>query len=42
VISVRAGFHDEDLCRLWPAEFGWRLQERAAGLFSHLFVAQKQ
>ena len=41
VISVRAGFRDEDISRLWPAGAGWTLRERAAGLFSHLFVARK-
>lgn len=40
VISVRAGFEDEEVSRLWPTD-GWNVQERAAGLFSHLFVARK-
>lgn len=40
VVSVRAGFRDGELSRLWPAvPAGWRLQERPARLFSHLFVA---
>jgi hypothetical protein len=41
-VSVRAGFHDGDLSRLWPEKTGWNVRERAAGLFSHLFVARKQ
>lgn len=39
VVSVRAGFRDAELTALWPR--GWRMEERAAGLFSHLFVARK-
>jgi hypothetical protein len=40
VVSVQAGFRDGELSRMWPAlSGGWRLQERPAGLFSHLFVA---
>jgi SAM-dependent methyltransferase len=42
VISVRAGFRDGDISRLWPVENGWDVDERAAGLFSHLFVARKR
>jgi hypothetical protein len=40
-VSVRAGFQGEELSRLWPAasRTAWRLTERRAGLFSHLFVA---
>ena len=40
IISVRAGFTDRELSGVWPASaHAWRLQERRAGLFSHLFVA---
>lgn len=39
--SVRAGFRDGELSRLWPAARGWRLQESRRGLFSHLFVARR-
>lgn len=40
VVSVRAGFRDKELSDVWPARAAaWRLQERPAGLFSHLFVA---
>jgi hypothetical protein len=42
IISVRAGFHGQDISRLWPVEDGWDADERAAGLFSHLFVARKR
>ncbi len=37
VASVRAGFCARELSALWPA--GWRLQERRALPFSHLFAA---
>jgi hypothetical protein len=42
VVSVRAGFHEGELSRLWPTEGRWNVHERAAGLFSHLFVARQQ
>jgi len=38
VRSVHAGFRAQELSAHWPAE-GWLLQERATGLFSHLFSA---
>jgi SAM-dependent methyltransferase len=41
VASVRAGFRDGELTRLWPARDQWSVQERPAGLFSHLFIARK-
>ena len=41
-VSVRAGFAGRELSRLWPASPGWRVQERAAGCFSHLFIAQRR
>ncbi|MHB8948673.1 MAG: class I SAM-dependent methyltransferase [Rhodoferax sp.] len=42
VLSVHAGFNGNELSALWPA-FGerWRIQERAAGLFSHCFCAER-
>jgi hypothetical protein len=40
-ISVRAGFRGNELSSLWP-DGDWRLDEGAAGLFSHLFVAQRK
>ncbi len=36
--SVRAGFAAQEISALWPAR-GWRLEERAAWPFSHLFSA---
>jgi hypothetical protein len=41
VISVRAGFADRELSALWPRSTRHRLEEHAAGLFSHCFVAQR-
>ena len=41
-VSVRAGFAGCELSRLWPAGRGWTLQERPAGWFSHLFIAQRR
>jgi|ERR1043166_3343224 SAM-dependent methyltransferase len=41
VVSVRAGFNNEELSRLWPEPSQWSLSEGAAGLFSHLFVARR-
>lgn len=40
-ISVRAGFSGNELTALWPDSTTWRVEEREAGLFSHLFVAQR-
>jgi hypothetical protein len=40
-VSIRAGFSDEELSALWPEKQNWRLTERRAGFFSHLFIAQK-
>lgn len=41
-ISVRAGFRGDELSRIWPGgRTGWRLEEKPAGLFSHLFVAMR-
>ena len=40
VLSVRAGFRGAELAARWPAAApGWRLDERAAGFFSHRFLA---
>jgi SAM-dependent methyltransferase len=38
--SVRAGFRGSELSALWPAERD-RLEERAAGLFTHAFAATR-
>ena len=40
VVSVRAGFTNRELSALWTAS-GWKLEERAAPPFSHLFVARR-
>jgi hypothetical protein len=41
-LSVRAGFSDSELSRLWPSDRGWRLQERRAGWVSHCFAAGRK
>jgi len=41
VASVRAGFSGKELSALWPEQQHWRLTERPAGIFSHLFIARK-
>jgi len=42
VLSVHAGFRDQELRALWPASApDWSLSEHAAGLFSHCFVASR-
>jgi hypothetical protein len=40
-VSVRAGFFGEEISALWPDKKNWRLTERRAGWFGHLFIAQK-
>ena len=40
--SVRAGFTDREISRLWPAGEGWRTEEGPTGLFSHSFVASRR
>jgi hypothetical protein len=40
-VSVRAGFSGCELSSLWADKINWRLTERRAGVFSHLFIAQK-
>jgi len=42
VVSVRAGFRDQELSALWPEPEKWNLTERTAGQFSHLFVAERK
>ncbi len=42
VLSVHAGFRDDELTALWPHRWdGWTLTEYPAGLFSHCFRAEK-
>jgi hypothetical protein len=42
VLSVQAGFRDNELSAYWPDQDAWELEERRAGLFSHLFVATRR
>ncbi|HLL13405.1 MAG TPA: class I SAM-dependent methyltransferase [Rubrivivax sp.] len=43
VLSVKAGFRDSELSGLWPHDpRDWNLAERRAGLYSHLFMAQRR
>ena len=42
VVSVRAGFHGDEISTLWPDDSAWSLQEGARGLFSHVFVASRK
>lgn len=43
VLSVHAGFQDNELSAQWPGEGeGWELHEYTAGLFSHCFCAQRR
>ena len=39
VASVRAGFRDSEIAQRWPNGGQWRIDERAALPFSHLFCA---
>ena len=42
VLSVHAGFRDQEITAMWPlAGSAWRTREFAAGLFSHCFSAQR-
>lgn len=41
VKSVHAGFTGRELSALWPSGPRWRLDEKSAGLFGHLFAARK-
>ncbi|MEX2496537.1 MAG: methyltransferase domain-containing protein [Woeseia sp.] len=44
VLSVHAGFRDKELSSVWQRSCAgtWRLDESAAGLFSHMFVAKRE
>ncbi|HEX7061170.1 MAG TPA: methyltransferase domain-containing protein [Woeseiaceae bacterium] len=44
VLSVHAGFRDEELSSAWQQSCAgrWRLEERTAGPFSHLFAAVRE
>jgi len=39
VLSVRAGFRDNELGSCWPVEEDWTVREYSAGLYSHCLVA---
>jgi hypothetical protein len=42
VLSVHAGFRDDELARSWPSHgVEWQLHEYSAGLFSHCFRAER-
>jgi SAM-dependent methyltransferase len=41
IVSIRAGFKDNELSRLWPPH-GWTLRENKVGIVNHLFVAMKR
>ncbi len=42
VLSVHAGFRNDELSTFWPTHTGaWRLGEYDAGLFSHCLLAQR-
>ncbi len=42
VLSVHAGFHGHELSARWPRNGApWKVQEYAAGLFSHCFRAER-
>ncbi len=42
VLSVHAGFRDQELSALWPGgKSRWTVSELSAGLFSHCFLAER-
>src|SRR5205809_30257 len=41
VVSVGAGFAGREISALWTTTPGWKIEERARGLFSHSFVARR-
>ncbi len=41
-VSVEAGFKDRELSGVWPVEPAWRLSERRAGPFTHVFSARRE
>lgn len=42
VTSVRAGFSAQELSARWPDPDAWNIEEHAAGLFSHRFLAVRK
>ena len=41
VLSVHAGFRDQELSAHWPSPSAWLLKEYSAGLFSHCLLARR-
>ena len=41
-VSVRAGFQGRELWQLWHGNGDWLAREKAAGPFSHLFLAERK
>ena len=41
IVSVEAGFNGGELSAIWPQSGQWQLQEHAARLFTHCFVARR-
>jgi hypothetical protein len=41
VVSVEAGFDGRELSELWPEPDRWKLDEHAARLFTHCFIARR-
>lgn len=41
VTSIRAGFRENEISRLWPDKQNWKLTERRSGLFAHMFIAER-
>ena len=39
--SVHAGFSNNEISALWPDKQSWRLTEKRAGIFGHIFIAEK-
>ncbi len=42
VVSIHAGFSGAEISALWADKKNWKLTERRAGLFSHLFMARRR
>jgi hypothetical protein len=42
VVSVHAGFREDELTRLWPAPNRWQLEEHRLGWCSHWFMARRK
>lgn len=41
LVSVQAGFRDQELSRLWPRDERWQVRESLANYGSHLFLATR-